>query len=257
MSKNDLRLLLCAGGILILVAVIFLVFRPTLERTDQLKIENEELSAQIDKLRVLDADREKNERETAAMKEKVEEVLKDFPGGIIPENVIMYLKEYEEEFDIEFSAINFTSGTLLYTLGAGGGEAAAEGTSADSSAGNTTASDGSAADSSAGEDSESGAGPVNLYSITVTCTFNTTYEDFKKLTEAIQNYEYKQNINNVTLAYDSSTGLLSGNMVINMYYTEGAGHDPMYTPIPSMSHGTDNFFGSLEGSGKKGKKKKK
>ena len=220
MSKRGIKLLLCAGGILVLAAVYFLLFKPSQEKNELVRQENEQLSQQVEQLKVLETQREMYETETASMQAEVDLVLKDFPSEILPETAILYMREYEKKDDMEISNLSLVSDNLLYTLG------------------QTPSADGTIppADPAA----------VSLFDRQISCTFQCPYDSFKDVVKKIQEYKFKQNVEALTLSFDTSSGKLSGNMTVNMNHGTNTENEPMEIESPDIKTGVNNIFGIEE-----------
>ncbi|MFI3250075.1 MAG: hypothetical protein R3Y07_03845 [Eubacteriales bacterium] len=95
--------------------------------------------------------------------------------------------------------------------------------------------------------------PVSAYTTTVNLTANFTYAQLKSMIDYSHSEPYRTVVNSVTVAYDSTTGQLTGKMAVNKYFlaTSEYVYDP--TIIPSVDIGTVNPFGTiLDGSSPEG-----
>ncbi len=79
---------------------------------------------------------------------------------------------------------------------------------------------------------------------TITMNFTTNYEGFQRLVDYINNYPDKTVIDSVSVSADSTTGLLSGSLVIKRYALNGTGKLYEAPVIEDISIGTDNIFGT-------------
>lgn len=79
---------------------------------------------------------------------------------------------------------------------------------------------------------------------TITMNFTTSYDGFKKLVDYINHYPDKTEIDSVSVSKDSTTGLLSGSLVLKRYALTGTGKVYVAPVIDNISIGTDNIFGS-------------
>jgi len=78
----------------------------------------------------------------------------------------------------------------------------------------------------------------------VSMNFSTTYNNFKKLVEYIKNYPDKTVIDSASVSYDSSTGNLTGSLVIKRFSLTGTGKVYVEPYIDDINIGTDNIFGT-------------
>ena len=63
-------------------------------------------------------------------------------------------------------------------------------------------------------------------------------------------------LDNVNASYDTSTGNLTGTIIVNMFSMTGTDNSYSEPDAGDVAYGTDNIFGTIE-SGKKSKKSKK
>jgi len=81
--------------------------------------------------------------------------------------------------------------------------------------------------------------------------FKVDYNNIKRVFKAVLNDEDKKNIGSISLVYDTESGLLSGNLSMNMYFVTGT--DKIYES-PSLGAGVKvkkgqkNLFGTLNTS---------
>ena len=134
------------------------------------------------------------------------------------------------------------TGTTATGTTATGATATGTTTTDAAASGNTDA----APTTAASGDSENTTGQQYMTGLvsSININFQTTYEDFKKLVDYINNYPEKTSISNASLSYDSSTGELIGSMTINRYALTGTGKVYEEPYIGDISIGTDNIFGN-------------
>ena len=66
----------------------------------------------------------------------------------------------------------------------------------------------------------------------------------------------RMTLDNVNASYDTSTGNLTGTIIVNMFSMTGTDNSYSEPDAGDVAYGTDNIFGTIE-SGKKSKKSKK
>ncbi|WMJ88591.1 hypothetical protein [Anaerocolumna sp. MB42-C2] len=87
---------------------------------------------------------------------------------------------------------------------------------------------------------------IKGYRSTLTITFKVSYDGLKRCIDYINNYPEKRNIDEITLAYDSETGNLTGSMKINMYNLIGTGREYTEPILGGTGIGLDNIFGTID-----------
>ena len=85
-----------------------------------------------------------------------------------------------------------------------------------------------------------------MYEVPLSISISCTYDDFKGLVRYIYNQQERESIQGVSISYNETDGMLTGNMTMNTYYLLGA--DKVYSSpyIPDMQMGVDTIFGNME-----------
>lgn len=220
-SSRDKKLLLFVAGIGVLLLVFFLVFRPTREKTQVLKDENAQLLNQVAELTLLDQNKETYLEETSNMNSEIVENLTHFPVAVKEEDTIMYAVELEDHNDMVINSISISPEELLYTssipVTSPAVKVAPEGVDVT---------------------------PLYLYNTNSIYSFTSSYEGFKENLAMIQKDADKKNVNALSLAYDSESGMLIGTMSVNMFAVDGTGAEYTEPDIPNMKIGVSNVFGT-------------
>lgn len=214
-TNKDKKTLFYAAGILSVVVVYFMNAVPAAEEREALKASNEALEAELVQLRSYAEQRDYYEKETKTMQAEIDKVLSEFPAGITEETTIMYADMLETETDMHVPNISIGNSNMIYTLQGGEGDANA----------------------------------VSMYATPVVYTFTVSYDDMKEAIGIIQNDEDKRNVETITLSYESGSGMLVGNMTVNMYAVPREGEQYKAPEVPPMSLGTDNIFGTVTTGG--------
>lgn len=212
-SNKDKRTLFYAAGVVSLVLVYFLSAAPAKEERDALELQQTELEAELTRLRAYADMQEQYERETKEMQQEIDAVLAEFPAGITEETTIMYADMLETDTKINIPAISIGNSNVLYSL-----------------------------DQSETVASENA---FTLYGTPVVYTFTVSYADMKEVVNTIGKDEEKRNVETITLSYESGSGMLVGNMTVNMYAVTREGAQYREPEVPFMSLGTDNIFGTV------------
>lgn len=97
-----------------------------------------------------------------------------------------------------------------------------------------------------GEDGSGGLNPYGLKSRKVTMTYEISYEALKRSVKNICLQTDRMVIDNMTVVYDESTGLLHGTTAVNMYCVPNQeGKEYVQPNFSSVLLGTDNIFGTI------------
>jgi hypothetical protein len=209
------------AGFAVAILAYFLFFQKTMEKADALKIENSSLESQYQQLLVLDANKEQYQNEMKEANTEISADLSHFPVYIKEEDSIMYAVDMEGNTDITINNIGLSQEEQLYTSALPASNPAIH----------------------ASEDTD-GDVPIFLYNMNSLYSFTCTYDGFKEALRSIQEDSDIKNVDALSLAYDSDSGLLVGTMSVNMFFVDGRGIAYEEPYIPSMSIGVDNIFGA-------------
>lgn len=246
-KKSEIQLLIAVIGVLIAVCTYFLVYSKFNEKSDALEAENATLSSQVATLEILDQRKADYIAATEKMQSYITNFENRFPADILPEDSIMMVKTLEDYTRTEVANIAFGSeAEVVYTPAADAATATADATAAT----DTTATDAAATTTTASTSPVSTDGTVyadtHMYEVPLSISISCTYDDFKGLVRYIYNQQERESIQGVSISYNETDGMLTGNMTMNTYYLLGT--DKVYSSpyIPDMQMGVDTIFGNVE-----------
>ncbi len=203
-NTKDKKLLLYAIGILPVVLVYVLVFVPFREINDNGKQQIEELTQELNLQESLVENQDIYREETSRMQGEMTQTLLAFPEHVLPEDIIVYAKQLEQNSDMEIVGIDIGTAEQVYQLGDG----------------------------------------TYLTKIPVVYTFTASYDDFKRSVRTIQSEEEKRNVEQVILSFDSNSGKIVGSMNVTMFSVQGGGTAYEEPEISGVSSGVSNIFGT-------------
>lgn len=224
-KKSEIQLLIAVIGVLIAVCTYFLVYSSFNEKSDALEAQNVTLSSQVATLEALDQRKADYIEATEKMQSYITNFENRFPADILPEDSIMMVKTLEDYTRTEVANIAFGSeAEVVYTPAA---DAATTTTSPVSTDGTAYA-------------------DTHMYEVPLSISISCTYDDFKGLVRYIYNQQERESIQGVSISYNETDGMLTGNMTMNTYYLLGT--DKVYSSpyIPDMQMGVDTIFGNVE-----------
>ena len=259
-KKSEIQLLIAVIGVLIAVCTYFLVYSKFNEKSDALEAENATLSSQVATLEILDQRRADYIEATEKMQSYITNFENRFPADILPEDSIMMVKTLEDYTRTEVANIAFGSeAEVVYTPAADAATTTADATAATDTTATAAAADttatAAAADTTAAA-ATTAASPVStdgtayadthMYEVPLSISISCTYDDFKGLVRYIYNQQERESIQGVSISYNETDGMLTGNMTMNTYYLLGT--DKVYSSpyIPDMQMGVDTIFGNVE-----------
>ena len=234
-KKSEIQLLIAVIGVLIVVCTYFLVYSSFNEKSDALEAQNVTLSSQVATLEALDQRKADYIEATGKMQSYITNFENRFPADILPEDSIMMVKTLEDYTRTEVANIAFGSeAEVVYTPAADAATTTADATAATDVAASPVSTDGTV------------YADTHMYEVPLSISISCTYDDFKGLVRYIYNQQERESIQGVSISYNETDGMLTGNMTMNTYYLLGT--DKVYSSpyIPDMQMGVDTIFGNVE-----------
>lgn len=245
-SKKEILLLVGLFGILVAVGCYFLVYQPQIEQAEAIEQENQELQTRINDLSSKMENKDSYEAETERMNQEMEAIFESFPVDVKEEDAVLLAINQELIAPMMISSLGITSCDPVvlqsdeedvshtYEIDEIEEYEAQEGIGDSLSASDATA-------------TETVSRPSVLMDRSVTMNYMTSYDGLKRSIKNITLQDNRMSINNVTVSFDESTGLLSGTTVVDMYCIPGQPDKEYVQPnFSSVLLGSDNLFGSIE-----------
>lgn len=242
LKKSDVNILLIVIGIGAALLAYFLVFTKFNDKTDAQKAANASLQQEVDRLQDLANNKQQYLDDTASMQTDIENIKAQFAAAYNPEDEVLYVRELEKNFDALASSVSMPGSIPIEVEGAQQQAAPAP----DAADGTEATDEATDAAVPASTDETSTASAVMLYQTPVTIEFVASYNSIKDIVKKLNEDEMRKSIDNLTLAFDSETGDLTGTLLFNMYSLTGT--DAAYTTpdIPGIVYGTNNIFNSAD-----------
>lgn len=262
LSMRDKKILLMFIGILVFFFGWFFGYRPQMEIASQIEESNGPLEERLQELLDLAANKDFYVSETASIQEKINEYTTKFPSDVRPEDGIVLARNMENELGFQITSVGLGEKEFIASIDGSSEEDLAqeidqtmseqaneqtqeqldniEGTDSQAEENLQNASDAAAADQSS--DSQV---PV-LYRTQVTLQFNGTYAGLKKAVLYVADQSGRMTLDNVNASYDTSTGNLTGTIIVNIFSMTGTDRTYTEPDAGSVAYGTDNIFGTVE-----------
>ena len=261
-SMRDKKILLMFIGILVFFVGWYFGYRPQMEKADQIEDLNGALEEQLQDLLELAANKDFYVSEIASIKDKISEYISEFPADVRPEDGIVLANKMENELGFQITNVGVGEKEFVASIDGSSEEDLAqsqdqtmseqanaqtqeqidniEGTDSQAEENLQNASDAAVADQSS--DSQV---PV-LYRTQVTLQFNGTYAGLKKAVLYVADQSGRMTLDNVNASYDTSTGNLTGTIIVNIFSMSGTERTYTEPDAGSVAYGTDNIFGTVE-----------
>ena len=247
MSTRDKKLLIVLAGVAVLALTYFFVFSPQADKREQLQIENTNLKSQYSQLSTLAAKADEYSKETQEMSDAMQTVYDNFPSYLQIENGIMDAVAIEKSTNTTFTELTVADPVAIdVTATQADSTDSSDTTTTDSTSTDSSTTDNSTADTSGNNaNMRSSVSGYQLYDVNSIMAFTTEYHGLKSMLEQVIGSSNKKTISSLSVNFDDSTGKLTGELVADSYFLYGL--DKPYEPpvIPSIPHGTDNLFGTL------------
>lgn len=261
-SMRDKKILLMFIGILVFFVGWYFGYRPQMEKADQIEDLNGALEEQLQDLLELAENKDFYVSETASIKDKISEYISEFPADVRPEDGIVLANKMENELGFQITNVGVGEKEFVASIDGSSEEELAqsqdqtmseqantqtqeqidniEGTDSQAEENLQNASDAAVADQSS--DSQV---PV-LYRTQVTLQFNGTYAGLKKAVLYVADQSGRMTLDNVNASYDTSTGNLTGTIIVNIFSMSGTERTYTEPDAGSVAYGTANIFGTVE-----------
>ncbi|MDE6404623.1 MAG: hypothetical protein K2M20_03090 [Lachnospiraceae bacterium] len=246
-SKRDILLLVGFLGILAAVCSYVFVFQPTMEKSEALKQENQQLQDRIADLQNKSANRDTYESETVQMRREMEEIYQLFPVDVREENAVLLAinQELLSPMKVESVTIDALLEVPLLEIQQ---EEMPDATyeideveAIEDDIGIQEAPTPETGDTQGA----AGVNPYNLMNRKTTINYEVSYEGLKRSVKNICMQTDRMVIDSLNVVYDEQTGLLKGSTTVNMFCVPNQeGKEYEEPDFGGVLLGTDNIFGT-------------
>jgi len=217
---SDLKVFFVVFVLVILAAVLayFYLYMPKVEERDALLRENYELESRLIELKNMAVDEDVFVKGINDSRDSIQQVLNNYSAGNTPEKSIMMINSLEKQIGIKLPNLSFSEPRTVTTV-----------------------------EMPMVSENEEGKYVTSYYKVSLlqenlTTSYECDYEQLKKLIDFVNDYPERMNIESITMAYDSTTGGLKGNLVLNLYAVTGTGKEYTAPDISGLSMGVGNIF---------------
>lgn len=221
MKKKEIQILLILFGFLAGFASWRFYYQPTQAKISEIETQNEELKLTVNRLEGYEMQKQHYKDETERLKTEGDSIIVNFAPGLMTEDIIMYLYGLElvDANDVAVPAVTLTD---MQEKSYGG---------AMSKDGYDLVDDG-----------------IRFYDEETTVNIVTTNNGLKNIMRYIYSYMPRKAVSEINLSV-LENGYLSGTMLVNFYCMTGTEIPYQQVNIPAIVTGTDNIFGSRNGTG--------
>lgn len=260
-SMRDKKLLLMFSGVAVFGLGWFFGYRPQMEEAANIEAANKPLEERLSDLLELAGNRDFYISETENAQNKINEYVSKFPSDVKEENGIVLAQNIENSLGMQISNVGIATKEFVASIDGSTEEEIAEQNETMSEQANSQTREQideiEGTDSKAAEELQNAADiaaaladstsqtPV-LYRTQDTLEFNGTYANLKDVVAYLAAQRGRLTIDNMNASYDTSTGYLTGSIVVNMFSMTGTGNTYTEPDAGQVAYGTSNLFGTLE-----------
>ncbi len=249
-SQKDAKLLILLACVMMLGASYFFGYKKYSDKTDEINNRTQALNAQYETLEASNKHRDEYTQKIQENKDKVAAIIAKYPAMVTNQDELYLSKIIEKNTGIWINNFNYTESSIVYTpqdLTLNGTSVSTDSTTnTDKTNANTTEQTKEASQAPATtETTKDGTLAFVGYKNTTQLSFQADYDQMKKLVSFINNYESRKSISSINMAFDNTTGLLTGTVDYNSYSLVSL--TSKYTPliIPSLPMGVESIFGDI------------
>ena len=260
-SMRDKKLLLMFSGVAVFGLGWFFGYRPQMEEAANIEAANKPLEERLSNLLELAGSRDFYISETESAQNKINEYVSKFPSDVKEENGIVLAQNIENSLGMQISNVGIATKEFVASIDGSTEEEIAEQNETMSEQANSQTREQideiEGTDSKAAEELQNAADitaaladstsqtPV-LYRTQDTLEFTGTYANLKDVVAYLAEQTGRLTIDNMNASYDTSTGYLTGSIVVNMFSMTGTGNTYTEPDAGQVAYGTSNLFGTLE-----------
>lgn len=260
-SMRDKKLLLMFSGVAVFGLGWFFGYRPQMEEAANIEAANKPLEERLSNLLELAGNRDFYISETENVQNKINEYVSKFPSDVKEENGIVLAQNIENSLGMQISNVGIATKEFVASIDGSTEEEIAEQNETMSEQANSQTREQideiegtdskaaeelqNASDIAAAQADSTSQTPV-LYRTQDTLEFTGTYANLKDVVAYLAEQTGRLTVDNMNASYDTSTGYLTGSIVVNMFSMTGTGNTYTEPDAGQVAYGTSNLFGTLE-----------
>lgn len=260
-SMRDKKLLLMFSGVAVFGLGWFFGYRPQMEEAANIEAANKPLEERLSNLLELAGNRDFYISETENAQNKISEYVAKFPSDVKEENGIVLAQNIENSLGMQISNVGIATKEFVASIDGSTEEEIAEQNETMSEQANSQTREQideiegtdskaveelqNASDIAAAQADSTSQTPV-LYRTQDTLEFTGTYANLKDVVAYLAEQTGRLTVDNMNASYDTSTGYLTGSIVVNMFSMTGTGNIYTEPDAGQVAYGTSNLFGTLE-----------
>lgn len=213
-SDSELRLLLLLLSVVLLAAAYFFVYDRNVKAAQELEAQNEIDRATVARLEGMVAVRAQVEAETEQLRQNIKDIIAKYPSDMTTEKAITILQNIENNTGMDVPNVSFLMNNLLmnFTYPA----------------------------------EETNIPPTGYYA-SLSMNYTASYGNFKQMLAYIASLKDRMIAPTVSVTYDQVTDMVSGSIMMNLFYLKDTGKEYEAPVIYDIDKGVESIFGAGDG----------
>lgn len=217
LGDREKMLLWLVASVMIIVAAYYFGYSKLTAEVTKYEAKVKTAESKLRELQEKTKNKEQYERDTVIYNNRFNSILSAYENGSSQDHSLMFLRDIEKTTGSWMKSTTFSTTTPIYTFGSlGSSNPSLAGTRAYTS-------------------------DMIGYKTTLTLAYEAEYEDWKDTIEYLNNYYSKNSIDNISMAYNPGTDIVSGTMTLSSYCITGSNRT-FTTPTIDVENGTNNIF---------------
>ena len=219
-SDREKKLLFIVMAVLVFVASWFMGYTKMHEKAVQIQNENKELDAKRVELQGMVDHQEETIKLTENYKKSIANIIEKYPVDVPQEKSIYLIKGMQDDLNIDISSISFNMNNVMKQFS---------------------------------EEIAGSPAPDGCYA-DLSMAFGASYLQFKDLLQYVLELKDRTTIPSIRVAYDDTTGYLTGDVNYRMYYLTNTGKEYEEVPdtgveigLPYIFHTRDEYVEEFPG----------
>lgn len=245
LSPERKKILYLVGAILIIVLTYFFVYQKNMDRVLDYEMQNSKLTNRVQYLQSLQPQVTELEAATEVKTEKIEEYTQGFAPVLTQEKAIYHIYSMSISSNVRVTSVEVGNTVDFYKSAQVGkienAETQATNEQNSQESGNETAQP-EETDTDTKLPLEQMTGSMMTYTVGI----EGSYKSIMSAMDWVRKNDEHMSIGATNIAYDSSTGKLTGTMDVNFYAMKGNGKAYEEPPTSGFSFGEKNVFGTVK-----------
>ncbi len=216
-SQSEKQLLLVLGGLLCFILLYFFAYTPLQEQTEQKNAEIATLAPEVAQLEDYLLHLDEYEQGIIDYATEIDEAISHYPNRLEDEDELIYLLNMKNTLGLDLFSVGFDDPSLLMEFPC-----------------RIPSYDGT----------EPEVKDIQVYRTGTNVSAYMSYQGLKQTIDYLYNSYTRTTLDSLTVDYDMESGKLLSTLAISKYYIEWEGVPYMPSPLPDVSYGTYDPFGS-------------